>query len=187
LPPVLSPRPAEIGVYAPWHALLEEPIVDANNETLTGQLLQPWAPLDRLMPVTWDTYQTRTQFELTPTSTPVAVSVGGETISFVSVEPGTATRFVLIDNTTGTIYDGTTPIPVPRSDVYYEGTQLVVLAYDANDLLLVGQEPTVIAKNATIDVSVGGPAFLVWGKSIGSSSIVVTYDGLTTTFPTTTP
>ena len=187
LPPVLTPRPTEIGVYTPRHVLLEDPIVDANNQMLTGHPTPSWSPLDRLSPVTWETFQTRTEFELVPDATPLAVSVGGETISFVAVEPGSATRFALIDTKTGTIYDGSTAIPAPVVQVYYYGTNLVVLAYDANDRLLIGQDPTVTAPTGKVDTVTVGPSISISGISAGTSSITVTYDGLTETFPVTTP
>lgn len=184
LPPALTPRPTEIGVFAPGHATLEYPIVDASGHTLTGVPIQPWAPLDRLTPID---ATPRIQYDLAPDATPVAVSVGGETISFVAVEPSTATRIALVDTTTGTLYDGTAAIPAPIVDVWYYGTQLAMVAFDANDRLLVGQVPTVVPASVAIEAVQVGLALVISGKQSGSSSVTVTYDGLTVTFPTTTP
>jgi hypothetical protein len=185
LPPAVSPRPTEIGVYAPHHVLLEEPIVDANHQPLTGHTIEPWAPQDRLLPVQVENSPPNTQFELIPDAAPVAVSVGGETISFVAVEPHSATRLVLADENTGTIYDGTTAIPVPMS--YDSASRLVVLAYDANDRLLVGEDLTVTPASSTIEAVTISPTVRIYGNSPGTSSVTVTYDGLTLAFPVATP
>ncbi|MEO8548578.1 MAG: hypothetical protein ABI678_01340 [Kofleriaceae bacterium] len=184
LPPALTPRPAELGVFAPGHVVVEEPIVDAQGQILAGDPIQPWAPLDRLKPID---AAPRTRYDLAPDATPVAVSVGGETISFVAVPPGSTARIALVDKDNGTIYDGTTPIPAPIVDVWYYGTQLATVAYDANDRLLVGQVPTVTATSTSIAVVTVALSVVVYGRQSGSSSITVTYDGLTTTFPVATP
>jgi hypothetical protein len=186
LPPVLAPRPTEIGVYAPHHVFLEEPIVDDNGEPVTGHTIEPWAPQDRLLPVSLQDSPPNTRFELIPDPTPVAVSVGGETISFVAVEPHSATRVVLVDENTGTIYDGTTAIPAPLVEPPADGTRLVVLAYDANERLLVGEDLTVTPATAIEAVTVS-PTVVIYGTAAGTSSVTVTYDGLTMTFPVITP
>jgi hypothetical protein len=188
LPPVLSPRPTEIGVYVPHHVFLEEPIVDDNDQPVTGHTIEPWAPQERLLPVRLENSPPNTRFELIPDPTPVAVSVGGETISFVAVEPHSATRFVLVDENTGTIYDGTAAIPLaPIPEPYYAYIALVVLAYDANGRLLVGADLTVTPAATTIDAVTAGPSVHIEGMATGSSSVTVTYDGLTVTFPVTIP
>ena len=186
LPPVVSPRPTEIGVYSPHHVFLEEPIVDDNNQPVTGHTIEPWAPLERLLPVSLENSPPNTRFELVPDPTPVAVSVGGETISFVAVEPHSATRFVLVDENTGTIYDGTTAIPAPLTGLQSGGTRLVVLAYDANGRLLVGEDLTVTPATAIEAVTVS-PTVDIYGTASGTSSVSVTYDGLTVMFPVITP
>jgi hypothetical protein len=187
LPPVVSPRPTEIGVFAPSHVFFEEPIVDDAGQPLTGHPIEPWAPQDRLLPVKSQESPPRTQFELTPDATPVAVSVGGETISFVTVAANTATRFVLVDPKTGTIYDGTTAIPAPIVTPYYNTTYLIVLAYDAHDRLLVGEDVTATAASTTIDSVTGGQSLVIYANAPGTSSLNVTYDGLTVMFPVIVP
>jgi hypothetical protein len=172
LPPALTPRPAEIGVYAPGHVTLEYPIVDAHDQPLAGDPIQPWAPLDRLTPID---AAPQTQYDLAPDPNPVAVSVGGETLSVVAVEPNSAVRIALLDKNTGTLYDGTSPIPAPIVDVWYYGTQLV------------GQVPTLAPTSTTIDAVQAGLSLVLSGRQPGTTSVTLTYDGLTQTFPVTTP
>lgn len=193
LPPGI---PADTKSYAVYLGseppMVETALVDAAGDPVAGHGLEQWSPEDKLHAVP-ETYPGQPRFvdaALARTvsfgAEPVVVSNGADTLTFVGRPLGSAATLGLADAATGQAIAGT-PILVgqatPRS--------FRVVPFTADALPLLGDAGRVSVSfsppiaTATALPGADKAAFAITATAPGATTMTVTFDGVTTTYPVT--